>query len=94
MLLYGSVTTDYVSAKMFLRSISIHSGKVRPLGGYSTVYSFSLNLGKQGFDSDREDHEDDPVPIAKEAAQQSVQVHCIGIGSETGKPIQWTMDLC
>ncbi|MFY9115614.1 MAG: VWA domain-containing protein [Bacteroidales bacterium] len=88
------VTTDYVSAKMFLRSISTHSiprqGTAIGQAILTGIRSFSLDTpGSRALIiiSDGEDHEDDPVPIAKEAAQQGVQVHCIGIGSETGKPI-------
>ncbi|MDQ3037540.1 MAG: VWA domain-containing protein [Myxococcota bacterium] len=37
--------------------------------------------------TDGEDHEGDPVAVARELAEQGVRVYTIGIGSRTGEPI-------
>jgi Ca-activated chloride channel family protein len=37
--------------------------------------------------TDGENHEDDPLKAAREAAQQGIHIYCIGIGSPTGEPI-------
>ena len=88
------VTTDYVSAKMFLHSISTNSvpkqGTAIGQAIFTGIRSFSPDTpGSRALIiiSDGEDHEDNPVPMAQEAAEQGVQVHCIGIGSAEGKPI-------
>ena len=60
------VTTDYVSAKMFLGSIDTESVIII---------------------SDGENHEDDPVAAAKEAAENGIRVYTVGVGSSEGQPI-------
>jgi Ca-activated chloride channel family protein len=37
--------------------------------------------------TDGEDHEGDPVSVARELAEQNVRVYTVGIGSRTGEPI-------
>lgn len=88
------VTTDYVSAKMFLSSIS--TGIVPKQG---TSLASAINLGTRSFSpgmnesraliiiTDGENHEDDPMPAAREAAEKGVMIHTIGIGSGSGVPI-------
>lgn len=88
------VTTDYVSAKMFLSSIS--TGIVPKQG---TSLASAINLGISSFSpginesraliiiTDGENHEDDPMPVAREAADKGVMIHTIGIGSGSGVPI-------
>ncbi|MFA4998339.1 MAG: VWA domain-containing protein, partial [Bacteroidales bacterium] len=88
------VTTDYVSAKMFLNTINTGSvpRQGTALGQAITtgIRSFSLDIpGSRALIliTDGENHEDDAVAAAREASNQGILVHCIGIGSEYGKPI-------
>ncbi len=89
------VTTDYVSAKMFLNSIStgIVPKQGTAIGAAITtaIRSFSLQSEKKSrvlvIITDGENHEDDAVAAAEEAAKQGIVIYTIGIGSEEGKPI-------
>ena len=88
------VTTDYVSAKMFLTSISTESVPVQ-----GTAIGEAINTAMRSFSAqseksravivitDGENHEDDPVAAAKQAADLGVRVFTIGVGSPEGKPI-------
>jgi len=88
------VTTDYISAKMFLSSIS--PGIVPKQG---TSIASAINLGISSFSpemdeskaliiiTDGENHEDDPLPLAEQAAEKGVIIHTIGIGSTSGVPV-------
>jgi len=88
------VTTDYISAKMFLSTISPDMvpkqgtaiGSAIDLG----IRSFSPGSGKSKamiIITDGENHEDDPVTKAKEAAAAGIVIHTIGIGSIEGVPV-------
>ena len=88
------ITTDYVSAKMFLNSISTESGPVQgtAMGDAinTALRSFSLQSEKSRaiiVITDGENHEDDPVTAASQAAELGVRVFTIGVGSPEGKPI-------
>jgi Ca-activated chloride channel homolog len=88
------VTTDYVSAKMFLSTIS---PEMVPKQG--TAIGAAINLGIRSFSpgeekskamiiiTDGENHEDDPVAEAEEAAKAGIVIHTIGIGSTEGVPV-------
>lgn len=88
------VTTDYVSAKMFLSSIG---PEIVPKQG--TAIGAAIDLGIKSFSpgegkskamvviTDGENHEDNPVEAAEEAAKAGVVIHTIGIGSTGGVPI-------
>ena len=88
------ITTDYVSAKMFLASIS---PEMVPKQG--TAIGAAINLGLRSFSpgegkskaiiiiTDGENHEDDPISTAEEASKAGVIIHTIGIGSTEGVPI-------
>ena len=88
------VTTDYVSAKMFLSSIDTESIPVQ-----GTAMGDAINLSIKSFSaqseksrvivviSDGENHEDDPVAAAKQAAELGIKVYTIGVGSAEGQPI-------
>ena len=88
------ITTDYVSAKMFLNSISTESVPVQ-----GTAIGEAINTAIRSFSAqseksravivitDGENHEDDPVAAAKQAAELGVRVFAIGVGSPEGKPI-------
>lgn len=88
------VTTDYVSAKMFLSSIG---PEMVPKQG--TAMGAAIDLGIRSFSpgenkskamviiTDGENHEDDPVSSAEQAAKAGIVIHTIGIGSTSGVPI-------
>ena len=88
------ITTDYVSAKMFLNSISTESVPVQ-----GTAIGDAINTAIRSFSAqseksraiivitDGENHEDDPVAAAKQAAEMGIRVFTIGVGSPEGKPI-------
>ncbi len=88
------ITTDYVSAKMFLNSITNESVPVQgtAIGEAvnTAVRSFSAQSEKSRaiiIITDGENHEDDPVAAAKQAAELGIRVFAIGVGSPEGKPI-------
>ena len=89
------VTTDYVSAKIFLNSISpgIVPKQGTAIGAaiITSIRSFSLQSDEKSrvlvIITDGENHEDDAVAASEEAAKQGIAVYTIGIGSEEGKPI-------
>lgn len=88
------VTTDYVSAKMFLGSINTESVPVQgtAIGDaiFTAVRSFSAQSEKSRaiiVITDGENHEDDPIAAAKQAAQAGIMVYTIGVGSAQGVPI-------
>ncbi len=88
------ITSDYVSAKMFLNSISTES---IPIQG--TAIGDAVNTAIRGFSSqsehsraiivitDGENHEDDAVAAARQAAEAGIKVYTIGVGSVDGQPI-------
>ena len=88
------ITSDYVSAKMFLNSISTESVPVQgtAIGDAITtaIKSFSAQSEKSRaiiVITDGENHEDDPVEAAKQAADIGIKVYTIGVGSTEGQPI-------
>ena len=93
------ITTDYVSAKIFLGTIGTESVPVQ-----GTALGDAINTAIKSFSSeaqmqqdnkaiilitDGENHEDDPVEAAKMAAEVGIRVFCIGVGSPEGKPIPY-----
>lgn len=88
------VTTDYISAKMFLSSI-----KPDMVPKQGTAIGAAIDLGMRSFSpgegkskamiiiTDGENHEDDPIAKASEAASKGIIIHTIGIGSSDGVPI-------
>ena len=88
------ITTDYVSAKMFLGNISTES---IPIQG--TAIGDAINTAVKSFSAqsensraiivitDGENHEDDAVAAAAQAAESGVKVYTIGVGSADGQPI-------
>ena len=88
------ITTDYVSAKMFLGNISTESIPVQgtAIGDAinTCIRSFSAQSEKSRaiiVITDGENHEDDPVAAAKQAADMGIMVYTIGVGSQQGQPI-------
>ena len=88
------ITSDYVSAKIFLNSITTESVPVQ-----GTALGEAIRTAIRGFTSesehsraiilitDGENHEDDPVAAARDAVDMGARVFCIGVGSPEGKPI-------
>lgn len=94
------ITTDYISAKMFLNTISTESVPVQgtALGEAiaTCIRGFSAQSEKSRVIiviSDGENHEDDPVAAAKDAAEMGIKVYTIGVGSAEGQPIPMGGDL-
>ncbi len=88
------ITTDYVSAKMFLNSITTESVPVQGTAigeAISTaIRSFSAQSEKSRaviIITDGENHEDDPVAAVGQAAELGIRIFTIGVGSPEGKPI-------
>ncbi|MDR1097883.1 MAG: VWA domain-containing protein [Tannerella sp.] len=88
------ITSDYISAKMFLSSIN--PSMVSTQG---TAIGSAINLAMRSFTSDEsssktivlitdgENHEGDAVQAAASAAEKGVKVNIVGIGSTKGTPI-------
>ena len=88
------ITTDYVSAKMFLNNISTESVPVQGTAMGDAINTCIRSFSAQSEKSraiivitDGENHEDDPVSAAKQAAEMGISVYTIGVGSEQGQPI-------
>lgn len=88
------VTTDYVSAKMFLSSINAGSIPVQGTAIGDAIYTAARSFSAQSEKSrviilitDGENHEDDAVAAAKEVYQSGIRVYAIGVGSPEGQPI-------
>ena len=92
------ITTDYISAKMFLSTIS---PDMVPKQG--TAIGAAINLAERSFSpgegkskaiiiiTDGENHEDDPVSEAEAASKAGIVIHTIGIGSNEGVPVPVTI---
>lgn len=89
------ITCDYVSAKMFLNSITPDLIKTQ-----GTAIGAALNTAIQSFGgeetdasrviiliTDGENHEDDAVAVATRAKEQGIKVLVVGIGKPEGAPI-------
>lgn len=88
------ITSDYVSAKMFLSNISTQSVPIQ-----GTAIGDAINTAVRSFSyqseqsraiiviTDGENHEDDAVAAAMQAAEVGVKVYTIGVGSQEGQPI-------
>jgi len=88
------VTTDYVSAKTFLLSISpdIVSRQGTAIGKAIALATRSYTLQSEKSRAlivitDGEDHEADAIEAAKTAAEAGIVIYTIGIGSVEGQPI-------
>ncbi|MGM9844284.1 MAG: VWA domain-containing protein [Muribaculaceae bacterium] len=88
------LTTDYISAKMYLNSLSPNMIQTQ-----GTAIGDAIGLAINGFTSDEtmskaiilitdaEDHEGNADEMAKEAANKGIQINVIGVGSPKGNPI-------
>lgn len=85
------ITSDYVSAKLFLNSIS---PQIVPTQG--TAIGAAIELGIKSFTpqfvgnkviiviTDGENHEDDAIGAASSATEQGIVIHTIGMGLPEG----------
>ncbi|MBQ8062277.1 MAG: VWA domain-containing protein [Bacteroidales bacterium] len=88
------ITSDYVSAKMFLSNISTESVPIQ-----GTAIGDAINTAVRSFSAqseqsraiivitDGENHEDDAVAAASQAAEVGAKVYTSGVGSQEGQPI-------
>ena len=88
------ITSDYVSAKMFLSSINPNM-----ISAQGTSIGAAINLASKSFTpnetsdkaiiviTDGENHEGNAVEAATAAAQNNIKVDVIGIGSTQGAPV-------
>ena len=88
------ITSDYVSAKIFLESINPNL-----IGTQGTDIGAAIRLAMKSFTpndgvgraivviTDGENHEGGALEAAKEAAEKNMQVFILGIGSPDGSPI-------
>ena len=88
------ITSDYISAKMFLSSIN--PSMVTSQG---TAIGAAINLALRSFTpsetsdktiiliTDGENHEDDAVKAAAAAAEKNIHVNIVGMGDPKGSPI-------
>ena len=88
------ITSDYISAKMFLSSISPEMVSTQ-----GTAIGAAINLAARSFTpneasekaiiviTDGENHEDDAVGAAKAAAEKKIHVSIVGMGDPKGAPI-------
>lgn len=88
------ITSDYISAKMFLESIDPSL-----ISKQGTAIGAAINLASRSFTpqegvgraviviTDGENHEGGAVEAAQEAAEKGMQVFVLGVGSPDGSPI-------
>ena len=88
------ITSDYVSAKMFLSSIN---PSMVPTQG--TAIGAAINLAVRSFSpneatektiiliTDGEDHEDNAIGAVEDAVKKGITVNVLGVGSTVGAPI-------
>ena len=89
------ITCDYVSAKMFLNTISPKLITTQGTAIGAALQTAIRSFGSQESDAGRaiilitdgENHEDDAIAAAKQAQELGIQVFVIGIGKPEGSPI-------
>lgn len=88
------ITADYISAKMFLNNVDTGSVPIQGTAIGDAILTASRSFSAQSEKSraivvitDGENHEDDPVAAATQAAEAGIRVYTIGVGSQHGQPI-------
>ena len=88
------ITTDYASAKMFLQNMNTDM-----LSSQGTAIHEAIELAKTYYDneeqtnriliiiSDGEDHENEAIDAAEDAAEEGIRIFTIGVGDAKGGPI-------
>ena len=88
------ITADYVSAKIFLKSIDTGSVPIQGTDLAEALMASARSFSTQSERSraiilitDGEDHEGEALEAARTIAEQGIRIYCIGVGSPQGKPI-------
>jgi Ca-activated chloride channel family protein len=88
------ITSDHSAAKMLLRTVGTHSVSVQGTAIGGAIERAMMAFREEDLEhnviiiiSDGENHEDDPVAIARNAAERGIIIHTVGIGSQEGAPI-------
>ena len=88
------ITADYVSAKVFLKTVDTESVPIQGTALAEALMASARSFSTQSERSraiilitDGEDHEGEAVEAAKAIAEQGIRIYCIGVGSPQGKPI-------
>ena len=89
------ITCDYVSAKMFLSTISPNLIQTQGTAIGSAIHTAMRSFGSEQSEAGRaiilitdgENHEDDAVEAAKHAKEAGIHLYVIGIGTSQGAPI-------
>ncbi len=89
------ITCDYVSAKMFLNTITPDLIQTQGTAIGDAIYTSIRAFGSEDSDASRviilitdgENHEDDALVAAKAANEQGIKIFVIGIGKADGSPI-------
>lgn len=88
------ITSDYVSAKMFLSSINTSM-----VPNQGTAIGAAINLAVRSFTpsetsektiiiiTDGENHDDDVLGAARNAADKNIKINVLGVGDPKGSPI-------
>lgn len=88
------ITSDYISAKMFLSSINPSM-----ISSQGTAIGAAISLATRSFTpneaadkaiiliTDGENHEDDAIGAAQKAAEKNIHVNIVGMGQPQGAPI-------
>jgi len=94
------ITTDYVSAKIFLNTINTSSVPIQGTALSDALMTCAKSFSSQSEKSraiilitDGEDHEGDVMEAARTIAEEGIRIYCIGVGSPAGKPIPMNGDL-
>ncbi len=92
--LHCPLTSDYAAVRLFLNAVDTRLVELQ-----GTVIGEALDLALRTFDgesrkfkalvvlSDGEDHDGRALEVAREAANQGIIIHTVGIGSQSGAPI-------
>ncbi|MCQ2346682.1 MAG: VWA domain-containing protein [Paludibacteraceae bacterium] len=89
------ITCDYVSAKMFLNTITPNLIKAQGTAIGEAIQTSIRSFGSEQSEAGRaivlitdgENHEDDAVAAAKKAREMGINLYVIGIGKPEGAPI-------
>jgi len=89
------ITCDYVSAKMFLNTISPELIRVQGTAIGDAIMTSIRSFGSEDSDASRaiilitdgENHEDDAIAAAKAANEKGIKIFVVGIGKPDGSPI-------
>lgn len=88
------ITTDYAAAKMFLQNANTEM-----VSNQGTAINDAIERALSYYDndeqtnrflvivSDGEDHEENTLELAKEAAKKGIKIYTVGIGTAKGGPI-------